>query len=140
MAVQAAETETEGRLGFPPPEGAHSSPLNGVSENRMTPLGKASAELQAAVSIGITEEASDFMESVPVSRQLAVEFDNVSVWVPKMQLGNPNPLMKSRTLARSFIASVGKGKDDAASSTKSVARQVMSLTWTPKLSCLPYVS
>ncbi len=134
MAVQTAQKDTEGKVDSAPseqPEGAHSSLLKGVSDSPMSPLGKASAEMQAAVSIGIAEEASDFMESVPVSRQLAVEFADVSVWVPKMQLGNTNALIKSTTLARSFVARVGQGKGDVASNTKSDTRQVMSLTWPP---------
>jgi hypothetical protein len=125
MTVPDAEKGMEGKLDSSSSDETHNSSANGISDGLAEALGKVSADIQPAISIGIAEDSSDFMESVPLSRQLAVEFAGVSVWVPKMKLGNPNPLMKSTTLARTIISSVGKGGGDRGSNGNSDSRQVM---------------
>lgn len=81
--------------------------------------------VESTVQIAIPDEAPDFIESVPPQRQINVVFEDISAWVPKLMVGNPNPLMRSVTITRKVLSSAsGSSKGQNPASSTSAMRQV----------------
>lgn len=85
--------------------------------------------VESNVQIAIPEDAPDFIESVPPQRQINVIFEDISAWVPKLMIGNPNPLMKSVTISRKVLSSASRSvKGQNPESSVTALRQVK-LIW-----------